>query len=272
MPVYLAYRHSGVHMIRETDGVTIHYETSGEQGSRVLLLHGWGCDISLMRPVADALKPHHQVMMIDFPGHGESGRPPEPWGVKEYAGNLERFLHSVGFAPCAVIAHSFGCRIATYIAAEYPEMFTRMIFTGAAGIRPIQSPEARARTEKYKKLRNRAEKIKRIPFLRSTAENMEEKLRKKYGSEDYNRLDEEMRKTFVKVVNQDLTEMYSRIRISTLLIWGDHDTETPIWMGEEIEKRIADCALIPLEGGTHFAYLEQIGRFNTIAAQFLKED
>ena len=259
-------------MIKETDGVPIHYETAGEKGSRVLLLHGWGCDISLMRPVADALKANHRVMMIDFPGHGESGRPPEPWGVPEYAGNLEKFLHEVGFTPCAVIAHSFGCRVATYIAAEYPEMFTKMIFTGAAGIRPKQSPEAQARTAKYKKLKKRAETIKKIPLLRGAAESMEEKLRQKYGSADYNRLDEEMRRTFVRVVNEDLTDKYSRIRASTLLIWGDRDTETPIWMGQEIEKRIADCALIPLEGGTHFAYLEQIGRFNTIAAQFLKED
>lgn len=259
-------------MIRETDGVAIHYETAGDHGSPVLLLHGWGCDISLMRPVSDALKSSHRVMMIDFPGHGKSGKPPEPWGVPEYAKNLKKLLLETGFSPCAVIAHSFGCRVAAYIAAEYPGVFTKMIFTGAAGIRPKQSPEAQARTEKYKKLKARAEKLRKIPLLRGAAENMENKLRLKYGSADYNRLDEEMRKTFVKVVNQDLTDMYDRIRISTLLIWGDQDTETPIWMGREMEKRISDCALIPLEGGSHFAYLEQIGRFNTIAASFLKED
>ena len=151
-------------------------------------------------------------------------------------------------------------------------LFTKMIFTGAAGIRPKQTEEAKSRAERYRKLKTRAELIKKVPFLRSAAENMEEKLRRKYGSADYNRLDEEMRKTFVKVINQDLTDLYAGIRQSTLLIWGDQDTETPIWMGLEIEKRIPDCALIRLEGGSHFAYLEQINRFNMIAAQFLKED
>ena len=259
-------------MISEIDGVRIHREEAGDRGSRVLLLHGWGCDMSLMRGVADALKKDHRVMMIDFPGHGESGRPPEPWGVPEFAECLMHLLEETGFLPCDVIAHSFGCRVATWIAAEHPDAFPKMIFTGAAGIRPKPSAEAQARTEKYKKLKSRAEMLKKIPMLRGAAESMEEKLRQKYGSEDYKRLDEEMRKTFVKVISQDLTECYSRIRSSTLLIWGDRDTETPIWMGQEMEKRIADCALIPLEGGTHFAYLEQAGRFNTIAAQFLKED
>ena len=259
-------------MITEIDGIRIHWEEDGEQGSRVLLLHGWGCDISLMKPVADALKQNHRIMMIDFPGHGESGRPPEPWGVPEYSENLIHLLKETGFLPCAVIAHSFGCRVATWAASEHPDLFTKMIFTGAAGIRPRQTEEAKARTERYKKLRNRAEKLKKIPFLRDAAESVEERLRRKYGSADYNRLDEEMRKTFVKVIHLDLTDRYEKIPQSTLLIWGDQDQETPIWMGREIEKRIPDCAMVMLEGGSHFAYLEQINRFNTIAARFFEED
>jgi pimeloyl-ACP methyl ester carboxylesterase len=80
-----------------------------------------------------------------------------------------------------------------------------------------------------------------------------------------------MKKTFVKVINLDLTDMYERFQSSTLLIWGDADTETPLWMGKEMEKRIPDAGLMILEGGKHFAYLEQLQRFNTIVRQFLKE-
>ena len=259
-------------MTRTIDGVAVRYEKAGDRGSRVLLLHGWGCDVSLMRPVADALKADHRVMAVDFPGHGESDRPPEPWGVPEYAEYLMKFLREAEFLPCAVVAHSFGCRVAAWIASEYPDAFTKMVFTGAAGIRPKQTEEARKRSEHYQALRKRAEAVGKIPFLHGLSEHMAERLRRKYGSADYNRLDAEMRKTFVKVVNFDLTDRYERIRQSTLLLWGDRDTETPLWMGREMEKRIPDCALVLLEGGTHFAYLEQIGRFNAIVSQFLKED
>ena len=79
-------------MIKEIDGVKIHYETSGDSGSRILLLHGWGCSIQLMKPVADRITGNHRFMIIDFPGHGESSRPPEPWGVPEYSECLLRFL------------------------------------------------------------------------------------------------------------------------------------------------------------------------------------
>ena len=130
---------------------------------------------------------------------------------------------------------------------------------------------AQKRTARYKKLKGAAETIGKIPFLRGPAAAFEDKIRRKYGSADYNRLDEEMRKTFVKVISLDLTDRYEKIRQSTLLIWGDQDTETPIWMGREMEKRIPDSALILFENGTHFAYLEQIARFNVIAAEFLRE-
>jgi pimeloyl-ACP methyl ester carboxylesterase len=226
----------------------------------------------MMQPVADALKTDHTTLLIDFPGHGESGRPPEPWGVPEYADALLELLKCLSFLPCSVVAHSFGCRVAAWLEAENPGMFNRIVFTGAAGIRPKPSEEAQKRTAKYRKLRDYCETARKIPLIGKAAAGWEDKLRQKYGSRDYNALDEEMRKTFVRVINQDLTELYARFHASTLLLWGDADTETPLWMARVMEQRIPDAGLVILEGGTHFAYLEQISRFNTIVRHFLKED
>ena len=259
-------------MIREIDGVKVSYDLEGTGPGKVLLLHGWGCDGRLMKPAADALNDCFRTLVPDFPGHGESGRPPVPWGVPEFAACLKNLLVKESFLPCHVIAHSFGCRVAAWLAANDPDLFDKMIFTGAAGIRPEPTEESRKRTEKYKKLRSYCEKAGKIPFLAGTVKGLEERLRQKYGSRDYNALDEEMRKTFVKVISQDLSDLYPRFRSSTLLIWGDSDTETPLWMGEKMEGLIPDAGLVIFEGGTHFAYLEQSARFNMIVRQFLKED
>ena len=259
-------------MTEQIFGTDIHYRILGDGCSRVVLLHGWGCDMSLMQPVADALAGTHRVLMIDFPGHGKSGRPPEPWGVGEYAACLRELLVRLRFTPCSVIAHSFGCRVAALLAATVPDLFSRMIFTGAAGIRAKPTADAEKRSAEYRRLKRIGEHMRKIPGLGHAADMWQDRLRLKYGSKDYNALDEEMRKTFVKVINEDLTDCYARFRQSTRLVWGDKDTETPLWMGREMEKRIPDAGLVILEGGSHFAYLEQIRRFNTIAVHFLKED
>ena len=259
-------------MIEQVNGTEVCYRITGEGKDKVLLLHGWGCDKKMMQPVAEALQADHRTLVIDFPGHGESGRPPEPWGVPEYAACVKALLKRLSFLHCSVVAHSFGARVAAWLEAEEPGFFNRIVFTGGAGIRPTPSEESKARAARYKKLKGYCDNVKKIPLLGIAAERWEEKLRQKYGSRDYNALDAEMRKTFVKVVNQDLTDLYSRFRASTLLIWGDADTETPLWMAKEMEKRIPDAGLVILEGGTHFAYLEQLARFNVIVCQFLKED
>ena len=251
-------------------GTEISYRLEGNGKSKVLLLHGWGCSKQTMQPVADALKADHNTLVIDFPGHGESGRPPEPWGVPEYAACLYELLKHLSFMPCSVIAHSFGCRVAAWLEAEHPEVFDRIVFTGAAGIRPKQSEDAKKRSARYQKLKGYCRTAEKIIFLRKAAESLEERLRKKYGSQDYNALDAEMRKTFIRVISQDLTDLYCRFQASTLLIWGDADTETPLWMAREMDRLIPDSGLVILEGGSHFAYLEQIGRFNTIVREFLK--
>lgn len=258
-------------MIIQAKGTEIYYEESGSGDNRVVLLHGWGCSSDLMKPVADGLGERCRVLRIDFPGHGKSGRPPEPWGVPEYAEALKDALEQLHWFPCAVVGHSFGCRVAAYLAAGCPELFTKIVMTGAAGIRPPQSEAAKKRSEEYRKYKKLAEGLGRLPLLGGAAAAMQEKLRKKYGSADYNALDEEMRKTFVKVISLDLTDRYPLIRQPVLLLWGDKDTETPLAMGRKMETLIPDCALILLEGGTHFAYLEQIARFNTIIRQFLTE-
>ena len=256
----------------ESMGTRVFYEISGENGPRVALLHGWGCDSSLMKSLREALSADHQVLVIDFPGHGQSGRPPQPWGVPEYAGCLRGVLEELRFVPCALVGHSFGCRVAAWAASEWPEMFTKLVFTGAAGLKKPPTEEGRRRSEEYQRKKRLWQRVEKIPGLHAVGGKWQEKLRKQYGSADYNALDEEMRKTFVRVIEQDLRDCYPKIRQSTLLIWGDADTETPLWMGREMEKVIPDAGLVILEGGSHFAYLEQANRFNTVVRFFLKEE
>lgn len=258
-------------MEMQISGVNVHYELSGCGGKRVVLLHGWGCSAELMKPVADALSKDMTVLAVDFPAHGESSQPPEPWGVPEFAACLKALLMKLQFLPCSVIAHSFGGRVTIEMASESPDLFDRIILTGAAGIRKPADEKASNRTSTYKKLKNLTETAKKLRIFGGLPDIWQEKLVQKYGSKDYAALSPEMRKTFVKVVNYDQTDKLALIRSSTLLVWGELDTETPLWMGQKMEQMIQDSALIVLEGGTHFAYLEHLARFNAIARSFLVE-
>lgn len=258
-------------MNRQISGVNMHYELYGSGAKRVVLLHGWGCSGDLMKNVGEQLAKDMTVLAVDFPAHGQSAQPPEPWGVPEFAACLKELLTKLNFLPCNVIAHSFGGRVVIELASADKTIFDRIILTGAAGIRPKQNEQSSQRMSTYKKLKSAVAAAEKLHIFGSLTDKWQEALIQKYGSKDYAALSPEMRKTFVKVVNYDQTEKLHCIQNSTLLVWGDKDTETPLWMGQQMEKEIPDSALIVLNGGTHFAYLEHAARFAAIAHSFFVE-
>lgn len=258
-------------MNMQNSGVDMHYEIYGSGAKRVVLLHGWGCSGDMMKSVGQALAQDMTVLAVDFPAHGKSSQPPEPWGVPEFAACLKELLKKLDFLPCSVIAHSFGGRVTIELASADAAMFERIILTGAAGIRKPADGKATKRTSTYKKLKSLVEAARKLRIFGNLPDIWQEALIQKYGSKDYAALSPEMRKTFVKVVNYGQAEKLSSIKNSTLLVWGDKDTETPLWMGQQMEREIPDSALIVLNGGTHFAYLEHAARFNAIARSFLVE-
>ena len=81
-----------------------------------------------------------------------------------------------------------------------------------------------------------------------------------------------MRGTLVRLVNEDLRTLLPRLQLPVLLIWGDHDPETPLDDGKLMERLIPDAGLVVFEGAGHFAYLEQADRFCRIVEVFLRGD
>ena len=57
-------------------GLNINYICEG-QGDTILLLHGWGSNITLFQSAIDLLKTKYRVIAMDMPGFGESEEPKE---------------------------------------------------------------------------------------------------------------------------------------------------------------------------------------------------
>ena len=247
----------------------VHFERRGCKGApKVLMLHGWGCSSMHFDKISDALEEQFDILIPDFPGHGKSAEPPEPWGVASFADCIYALLKDQDFLPCSLIAHSFGGRVAIVLSTEHPADFEKLVFTGCAGIPPKKTEAQKKKAAQYQQMKRAIQRIEKVPFLRKPAQNMMNALRDKYGSSDYKALNENMRATFVKVVNQDLSPLLAKIQSPVLLIWGAQDTETPLWMGETMEAQIPDAGLVVFENDDHFAYLREWPRFVAIVKTF----
>ena len=72
-------------------GLDINYICEG-QGDTVLLLHGWGSNITLFQSAIDLLKTKYRVIAMDMPGFGGSDEPKEPWCVDYYTDFVLDFM------------------------------------------------------------------------------------------------------------------------------------------------------------------------------------
>lgn len=238
--------------------LNVYYEKSGRKGKKVVLLHGWGQNTTMMSFIAEALSKHFIVYNIDFPGFGKSDEPTSVWGCEDYTEFLHDFCVKNKIDNPILIAHSFGCRIAVRYAYKYGAY--KMVLTGAAGIRDSRHVLWYIKTYSYKL----AKKI--LP------KSAVEKYQNKVGSEDYNNTSGIMRQTFVKVVNDDIKPLLKDVDADTLLVFGELDEATPLSKGKLMEKLMPNATLVVFENDDHFAYFKQGARFNAVLDAFLRGD
>lgn len=258
----------------QVDGVQAHVERLGS-GPQVLLLHGWGPEsVSLnkhLSPIGHLLKPRFEVTMLEFPGHGQSGSPGGDWGVKEYAEWARSAMKQLAMNRPAIVAHSFGARVAVYLAANYPTEIGPLVLTGAAGLRPRKTLRGRVRTRLFQAGRLGLNALALVPAFKKKGGQWLSSLRAAFSSGDYLATPESLRGSFSRIVRQDLKPLLSQITQPTLLVWGEKDSATPLWMGESMQKEIKGARLLVYQADDHFAYLNQPARFATAVTAFLEE-
>lgn len=231
--------------------LNINYIQYGE-GKDIVLLHGWGQNIQMMKPLGDQFSDKYRITILDLPGFGDSDEPKEVWTVGHYAEFIESFLGKVGVKKPIMIGHSFGGRVAIRYSARNP--IEKLVLFGSPCIRVDEELPLSVKVLK---------KLKQLPGLNEVGEYM-----KKYiGSRDYKAASPIMRKILVEVVNEDLSKYAREIEEPTLLVWGEQDTEAPLNDAKQLEKIMIDAGLIVLPG-THYAYLENLSVVTNILNKF----
>jgi pimeloyl-ACP methyl ester carboxylesterase len=108
--------------------------------------------------------------------------------------------------------------------------------------------------------------------LKAQADRLRAWYTDRYGSADYKAASGVMREIFVKVVNEDLLPYAARVKLSTLLFWGDQDIDTPLWQGQLLEKTISDAGLVVWEGAGHYSYLDRLNDTARVIDHFFKQN
>ncbi len=236
--------------LKEIGGIKLSVDDvdgSGKGPNHLVWGHGWGQSSAALVPLAESLKPFASSSLIDFPGFGQSPAPPNEWGTADYADCAAELITASGWRRVVWVGHSFGGRIGLQIAARHPGLLSGLVLIAGAGLR-----RQRSFTEK---IRFRATRLAYKAAKRFTPNGPKaDALRERFGSRDY-RSAGVLRPVFVRVVNEDLTEVAKLVRCPTLLLYGSLDTETPPEFGARFHSLIPGSELSVLEGFDHLSIL-----------------
>ncbi len=250
------------------DGYNISYKITGPAEAPVLVvLQGWGTELSLYDSVAAAVNDVYKVVQFDLPGFGASDEPNEPWNVDAYADFFCSFMETLGIKKTVLLGHSYGGRVIIKLAARdsLPFEIEKIVLVDSAGVMPERTASQKFKVRLYK--------IKRTFLMSRPVHSMFPEVidywMSKQGSDDYRAASPMMKKCLVMAVNEDLQHLMPSVKQEVLLVWGDLDMDTPISDAHKMEEKMPNAGLVVLEGTDHFSFRYKPVEFRNILRAFL---
>ena len=230
---------------------------SGTSNKRLVWLHGWGVTHSSLINVSDFFTDDENIL-VDFPGFGNSESPREVWDTEDYTKHLDETLQKIlsnqskKNAPkdTYLIGHSFGTRVAIKYAHLYSNKIAGIILIAASGLRRRRSIYFKCKSAMLKLLGKTASKIDSVFHT-----SLKEKYSNHFGSPDYRKAQGNLRKSMVRIVNEDFSDIATEIDTKTLLLYGLLDTETPPEFGKRYHALIKNSQYIELPDHDHYSIL-----------------
>jgi pimeloyl-ACP methyl ester carboxylesterase len=242
----MKHHHQSVNWQDSMNEPSIHSTIMGE-GAPLVMLHGWGQSSQNLLPIAELLSPYLQVHLLDLPGFGKSSVPPGSWGTEDYARCIVHYLDSQRISQANFLGHSFGGQICLRLSGESPDRIRRLILVASAGLPRRRGLIAFLRFHGVKWLGRTLKGVDAFLGLHIHSDWFIPR----FASRDY-RLAGEMRPVLVKAVNENLSTAAQGMRCACLILWGENDKETPVYMAHQLAGLIAKSRLIVLPRRDHY--------------------
>jgi pimeloyl-ACP methyl ester carboxylesterase len=252
-------------------------------GAPVVLLHGLFFDHRTWDYVIDDLEREFRLVAPDFPGFGESEKPAAarfPYGIDAFTEAVADLYGGLGLSRAAVVGHGLGGAVALTLAANHPELVSRLVlvdalchaadpdwrrrlvlapFVGSFVLRQLWgrsafrayfrdvelSPRARVSTERidgyYESFNSPAARGSTLATLRATMDT------------------------------RAVVARIARVQCDTLVVWGRDDRLQPAALGQRLARQMRHAGFELLDTG-HAPQEEQPAALAQLIARFLRDE
>ena len=244
----------------DRDGVKIWYEVHGS-GPTLLLSHGFTASTQMWKRQLGALGERYQLVTWDMRGHGRSDYPTDPELYSEEATveDMVGILDALGVKRAAVAGLSLGGYMSLAFHLSHPERVSALLlFDTGPGFKKDAPREAwNQSAEAY----GRAFREKGLDALRGSGEVSRAMHRSALGLALAAR-------GLLAQHDARVIESLPRIRVPTLVLAGADDKPF-LAAADYMAAKVADAALVLIEGAGHAANIDAPEAFNRHVLAFL---
>ncbi|WP_030545841.1 alpha/beta fold hydrolase [Streptomyces exfoliatus] len=253
------------------NGVEVAYERVG-QGPPLVFVHGAGLDGRMWQPQLAGLADEFTVVAWDEPGAGRSSDVPSGFGLADYARCLAAVIDDLRLGPAHVAGLSWGGTVVLELWRLRPELVRTLVLTDTyAGWKGSLPPE---------EVRARVDGVRRM--LAAPPEHFDPTLPGLFAGDPpaefvplLTAMADDVRphslgtQLFV-MAEADQRDLLPEITVPTLLVWGELDARSPLYVAHSFEEAIPDATLVVLPGTGHVSNLEQPERFSRAVREFCR--
>jgi pimeloyl-ACP methyl ester carboxylesterase len=257
----------------EVEGLRIAYERAGA-GPPLVLLHGYvGDGPTLWRRQLDELCDQFTVVAWDAPGAGGSADPPESFGMAGYADCLAGFIKRLGLEAPHVAGLSFGGILALALYGRHPAIPATLIlasaYAGWGGSLPAEVAEQRMH-QALRLAELSPEEFVGTLLPTMFSETTPQEVVEAFGASMLGFHPVGFR-AMARASAENLRDVLPRIRVPTLLVYGDRDVRAPLTVAEDLHASIAGSTLVVLPDAGHLGNIEAPAEFNRAVRAFLSD-
>jgi pimeloyl-ACP methyl ester carboxylesterase len=236
------------------------------KGPPLLFLHG-ADGYSQWLPFFDALAEQYELLVPEHPGFGASDDPPLIRNVSDMAMFYLDFLEALDLRGIHIIGHSLGGWIAAEILIRDQSRAKSLTLISSAGIRVEGVPSGDIF------IWNREELLRNVFYnqayadialsLQPTEQQIDAMLKNRFTA---TKLGWQPR-----WYNPDLEKWLHRIKLPSLIIWGDEDKVMPADYAGLWRERLPDARLVMIEKCGHVPQIEKMSETIDPLRDFLAE-
>jgi len=244
--------------IREKDKFRYVEEGTGEP---LVLLHGLFGAMSNFSGLIEHFRNHNQVIVPLLPLLDMDILHTSVGGLSKY---VHKFLEALDLKGVHLLGNSLGGHVALVYTLKHPERIRSLILTGSSGLFENGMGDSYPRRGDYEYIKKKTALTFYDPAIAS----------KELVDEVYSITNNRLKVIKIialakSAIRNNLGAELNKIQVPTLLVWGNNDTITPPFVGQEFNKLIPNSELHFIDKCGHAPMMEVPGEFNKILQAFL---